>query len=152
MQAQVLSSVLADESLSSQIITTLFISGLLADLFGAILSFESARWFEMLTEEETRYLQQCWADAQTGKTPANNPALMERWIALSAKMGPYAVISGLIFLVSGLLVFVWAQQPLPVAGVATAVCCVFAAFVPPFAFKHNRLVVLNHLRLARRSG
>src|SRR5882672_12586187 len=101
MQAQVLSSLLTDTNLSSQIMTALFISGLLADLFGAILSFESARWFEMLTEEETRYMEICWAGAQvgTGKNPVVSPALVDRWVALSAKMGPYAVITGLVCVV-----------------------------------------------------
>jgi hypothetical protein len=156
VQSQLLtSSFVGGDSTSSQAVTTLFICGLFADLLGAVLNYGSARWFEMLTPSEAKYLQQCWVAAEAGKgLPSEHPPeFIDRWVSVSIKMGYYASISGLILLVAGLLVWVWTQHlQLVFRIIPTVLCVFFAAFIPPFARRHNRLAALHLVRLRRRSG
>jgi len=134
-----------------------FIWGLMADLFGAVLNYGSARWFEMLTTEEAKYLQEIWVAAEAGKeaeVPDREPTFIEQWLSLSVKMGYYAAILGLIMLLAGLLVSVWTQfnLQLVIKIILTVVCALFAAFIPPFACRHDRKAVLYLLKLKRQSG
>jgi len=150
-QSQVLSSTLSNTGPSSGLVNAFFIASLLANIFGAILSYASSRWFEMLTKDESAYLHTCWVDAEVGTIHReNHPAFVDRWTSLSIKMGPFAVVLGLIFFVLGFLVFIWTEQPLVVRVISTIVCCVFLVLIPPFTIRHNRMAVLGALRLKRR--
>jgi hypothetical protein len=111
----------------------------------------------MLTTEEAKYLQEIWVAAETGKEaeqPDREPTFVEEWLALSVKMGYYAAILGLIMLLSGLLVSVWTQWHLGLVFrvILTVVCVLFAALIPPFAFRHDRKAALYLLKLKRQSG
>ena len=158
VQAPLLSSsFFRGHSTSSQIVTMFFIWGLIADLFGAVLNYGSARWFEMLTMEEAKYLQEIWVAAETGKTvgePDRDPTFIEQWLALSVKMGYYAALLGLIMLLAGLLVSVWTQWDLrpAIKIILTVMCALFSALIPPFACKHDRKATLYLLKLRRWSG
>ncbi|KAF8239999.1 hypothetical protein L208DRAFT_1385314 [Tricholoma matsutake] len=158
VQAPLLSSSsIHGESISSEFVTMLFVWGLMADLFGAVLNYGSARWFEMLTTDEAKYLQEIWVAAETGrelKLPDRDPTFVEEWLSLSVKMGYYSAILGLVFLLSGLLVAVWTQWHLRLVFkvILTIVCAFFAALIPPFGFKHDRKATLYLVKLKRRSG
>ena len=158
VQAPLLSSsFFRGDSTSSQIVTMFFIWGLMADLFGAVLNYGSARWFEMLTMEEAKYLQEIWVAAEVGKEakgPDHEPTFIEQWLAFSVKMGYYAAIMGLVMLLAGLLVSVWTQWQLRlvIRIILTVVCALFAALIPPFAYRHDRKAALYLLKLKRQSG
>jgi hypothetical protein len=156
VQSQLLtSSFVGGDSISSQAVTTLWICGLFADLLGAVLTYGSARWFEMLTPDEARYLQQCWVAAEKGKELPTEypPEFTDRWVAVSVKMGYYAGLSGLVLLLAGMLVWVWTQHLRLIFRIRpTIVCVFFAAFIPPFARRHDRMAALHLVRLRRRSG
>lgn len=156
VQSQLLtSSFVGGDSTSSQAVTTLWICGLFADLLGAVLNYGSARWFEMLTPSEAKYLQQCWVAAEEGRglPKEHPPEFTDRWVAVSVKMGYYAGLLGFISLVAGMLVWVWTQHlQLVFRILSTIVCVFFAAFIPPFACRHNRMAALSLVRLRRQSG
>jgi hypothetical protein len=161
VQAPLLSSsFIRGNSTSSEVVTLLFTWGLMADLFGAVLNYGSARWFEMLTTEEAKYLQETWVAAETGKksepAPGSHPkpSFFEEWLSLSIRTGYYAAILGLILLLSGLLVSVWTQLHLRLVFrvISTFMCFFFAALIPPFACRHDRKATLYLLKLKRQSG
>jgi hypothetical protein len=63
------------DDVASQIVNAFYTSGLLIDVFAAIMSIGAARWFEMLTQEEEDYLQKCWLDAERGiNQPVEHPS------------------------------------------------------------------------------
>ena len=152
-QAQVLSSTLPGDGTAYHVVNAFFIAGLLADIFSAVMSFSSARWFGMLNREEEDHLHNCWQKAEKGqKLSVDNCSLVDRWVSMSVVMGPFAVILGMAFFIAGLMVFVWAYQPLVVKIISTIVCGVFSLFIPPFGIRHNRMHVLTLLGLKHRSG
>ncbi|KAJ7671236.1 hypothetical protein B0H14DRAFT_3070640 [Mycena olivaceomarginata] len=136
--------------------SAIFVLGLFADVFGAILSFSTARWFEMLTEEEGDYLQRRW-DVEIGDQDGTtcrpvSLSFVDAWICLSLIAGPYVVVVGLVCLILGLLVYTWMSQHIAVAvmaGILSAGCLLFAM---AFVVRHNRMVILGHFSLKRRSG
>lgn len=154
VQAQIMGSTSSSvNSSTSQIINVFFFVGLLADIFGAILSYAAARWFEMLTQDESIHLQECFLNAESGKQQkVVGMSIVDRWVALSIVIAPHIAVFGLLSFVSGLMVLLWTQQPIVVKVVVTFFCVAFALFVPPFAFKHNRRAVLSSINLKRRSG
>jgi len=137
--------------------SAIFLLGLFADVFGAILSFSTARWFEMLTEDEADFLQRRW-DLESGdkQKESDDPAAslnrIDRWICLSLIAGPYVVVVGLVCLTLGLLVYAWTSQPLVVLVLACVLSAGCMAFVMAFVLHHNRMNVLAHFYLKRRSG
>jgi hypothetical protein len=153
VQVQVLSSTIFAEDMASQITNAFFIGGLLADILGAILCFGSARWFEMLTQEEEDILHERWSDNEQGhKALIDRYSLVDKWTSLSIAIGLYAVVLGLTFFVLGLMTFIYAHQPMIVKVISTAVFIVFAIFLPPFTLWHNRVNVIALLDLKRGSG
>jgi hypothetical protein len=137
------------------IASAIFLLGLFADVFGAILSFSAARWFGMLTEKEANFMQQRW-DIESGKRKSDIPSMslnfIEGWVCISLKAGPYVFAVGLVCFILGLLVYAWTSQPLAVLVMACALCAVCMAFVMVFALHHKRMNVLSHFYLKRRSG
>lgn len=135
----------------------LFIWGLFADLFGAVLNYGSMRWFEMLTTEEAQYLQKTWVASESKDEidePDDGPSIFDRWLASSIKLGYYLAVLGLILLVSGLLVLIWNESSLHVVFkiISTLLCVFFSATTIPFTYKHDRKAAIYLLRLKRQSG
>jgi hypothetical protein len=134
------------------IASAIFLLGLFADVFGAILSFSAARWFEMLTEDEADLLQRHW-DLERGNE--NPPPLLSRvdaWICMALGAGPYVVVMGLACLILGLLVYARTFQHLAVLVLACIMCAGCMALVMAFLMRHNRNNVVVHFLLKRRSG
>lgn len=160
VQAPLLAASLArGYSISAQVVSMLFIWGLFADLFGAVLNYGSTRWFEMLTTEEAEYLQQTWVASESkGELNKPNggqgPSIFDIWLAFSIKLGYYLAVLGLILLVSGLLVLIWSETSLHVVFkiISTLLCVFFSATTIPFASKHDRKAAIYLLRLKRQSG
>ncbi|EEB96053.1 hypothetical protein MPER_04876, partial [Moniliophthora perniciosa FA553] len=112
MQGQVLSLFIGSDGVDSPVVTGLFLYGLLANVFGAILSSQAARWFQMLTEaeavldgeateDEARYAEQ----GPDGAAPSTLTKVnfVNIWITISISSGPYLVASGLFAFILGLL-------------------------------------------------
>ncbi|KAJ7360660.1 hypothetical protein DFH08DRAFT_358037 [Mycena albidolilacea] len=170
MQAQVLSLVVGDSGIHLPLASALFLFGLMANVFGALLSFEAARWFEMLTEKEAEFCMSrqdgsfSSVDASFEEGAAFNredekspeahcrsygPA--DPWIAVSISAGPYLVILGMGSFIVGLLLYTWRTQGPATKVVLVTFCVICAALFPPFGLRHNRYWVLDRLNLERRS-
>jgi hypothetical protein len=154
VQAQLLGYTLASGDLASQVTNALFISGLLADVFGAILCFGSARWFEMLTREEEDILHRNWSQDVAEEAPRKleRYSLVDKWVSLSIAIGLHAVVLGLTLCMLGLMVFIWTHQPMIVRVPSTGVFIIFTLFLPPFTLWHRPANVIALLDLRRRPG
>ncbi len=136
--------------------SAIFLLGLLADVFGAILSLLTARWFEMLTEEEVNALREHW-DVESGiekREPDNHSAFLrkvDRWVCISLRAGPYLILLGLVCLIVGLVMYASTTQHLAVLILVCVMCSGCMAFVVPFLLRHDRKNILAHFRLQRRS-
>lgn len=126
--------------------------GLLADIFTAMLSFASARWFEMLTCEEDRHLQKSWADVESGRRyEVGDYTYVDRWVSVAVLVAPYTMAIGLGFFIVGLMIQVWTYQATLVKIFCSIICTFCMTCMIPFALKHNRMKVISLLGLKRRS-
>ncbi|ESK92273.1 hypothetical protein Moror_4671 [Moniliophthora roreri MCA 2997] len=153
IQGQVLSLTVGQDGIHSDAVTALFFIGLFADVFGAVLSFASARWFEMITDREAAFWRERQWEAQhkTKGRQSTTLRLVDRWVFISIVSGPYLVTIGLTAFVLGLLVYIYETQSLFLMILITLFCVFCFCFIPPFVLRHSRIQVLTHLRLQRRS-
>jgi hypothetical protein len=153
IQSQVLALSAGENTMQSDIITGLFFLGLFASVFGAIVSFASSRWFEMITDQENVFWHECRYDTSQRKLEAQSSKLgfVDRWVYLSLVFGPYLVAVGLIAFILGLLVYIYETQSLALLLLSNVFCVFCLCFIAPFLLRHNRFAVLGHLRLQRRS-
>ncbi|KAJ8582683.1 hypothetical protein M405DRAFT_937641 [Rhizopogon salebrosus TDB-379] len=152
VQAQVLLSSMSETSPAMQVANTLFFIGLLSDVFGAVLSLVAARWFQMLASTEVHYLHERFV-AKKGRD-AERPSMSfnDIWMAYSIRITTYVVLLGIFSFVAGLMVLIWAQQPLAVRVICTVFCITLLVFLPASYFRHSRLNVASRIHLTRRSG
>lgn len=171
-QAQVLSLATDPES---SLPFAFFLLGLLITVFGALLCFESSRWFDMLTEKEAAwregYIAQKHANTamqSQGENPIDfplsncghtswsknhpeRPGFVDVWAVVSIHAGPYLVLLGLGCFIVGLLLYIWRTQAFASKIISVIFSILCTALFPPFGMKHNRYKVLKCLALERRS-
>lgn len=162
VQGQLLQMTYTQTDKTNQIINALFFAGLFADIGAAILSALSARWFEMLTPDEAAHvydwLFEPWRDqegleAQVPPTDERKSHfVIEWWLYLGLKSGLYASFIGLGFLVTGLMLYVWAHTPMIVQVMSTVSFACLVLLLPPFFLPHDRIQALRLVRLHRFSG
>lgn len=173
MQAQVISLVSNPESSLS---FAFLLLGLLITVFGALLCFESSRWFDMLTEKEAawreRYIAQKHANTtmqSQGESPIDldpfgdcghssrsknhleRPDFVDVWAVVSIHAGPYLILLGLGCFIVGLLLYIWRTQAFATKIISVIFSILCTALFLPFGMKHNRYKVLKCLALERRS-
>ncbi|ESK96788.1 hypothetical protein Moror_6660 [Moniliophthora roreri MCA 2997] len=151
MQGQVLSLAVGPDGVNSPVVTGLFFYGLLANVFGAILSSQAARWFQMLTEDEAKYAEQVPDGAAPPGLTNVKPDFVNIWITISISSGPYLIGSGLLAFILGLLLYIYETQGITLRVIMITFSMACTLFTIPFALKHDRCWVLNHLHLKRRS-
>lgn len=160
LQAQVVATTVTDNSqLSYKFINAFWLAGLFLDVFGAFLAVLTARWLEVLDPPEAEYLNQLWSGKKE-HIPAPHPRNSRKYfyglidyivsITLFAGFG-IVYVGGACFLV-GLLIFVWAKQPLLVSIISTLPCVVIgpllgSLFVPHRSGRRNIIETL-----ARKQG
>ncbi|KAJ3820797.1 hypothetical protein EV361DRAFT_391326 [Lentinula raphanica] len=133
VHAQML-SIVAQSSGKAQfpVVSALFTIGLLASMFGALLCFVSARWFETLAEDEVAYHSYCWKNRlrKHGKESIlpthlehglhhdqipHDPHLrvrefMEYWTTISITAGPFFVLLQVALLLAGMVLYIFETQ------------------------------------------
>ena len=161
---------------ASQVVHAFFFAGLLANIGAATLSAASARWFEMMTPEEAKHVydwlnnlnssdedeKQDAAEEEKGKAGQDGPApslaatscfyIVEICLCIALKAAPFVAVLGLVFLVAGVMLWVWTHEPLVVRVLSTAMCALLAILLPPFAISHDRIRTLTFFKLRRFSG
>lgn len=170
---------LTSTGLASQIIHAFFFTGLLANIGAATLSAASARWFEMMTPEEAKHVYN-WLNSlyspsdeeeqgdsfpqgaeeekrQTGDDDSSVTSpqcyyIVERCLCIALRAAPFVAVLGLVFLVAGVMLWVWTHEALVVRVLCTAMCALLAILLPPFAISHNRIKTLTFFKLRRFSG
>jgi hypothetical protein len=154
LQAQMLSASLSDNStMAAKMINAFWLAGIFLDVFGAVLATVTTRWLELLNSQETETLNQEWS------APRKEFSIRKfRWSSLLDTMIATALFSGFplvacgvsMFLI-GLVIYVWAMQPLLVSIISTIPFVVLsplvaACFYPHFGRKHDILEVLARKR------
>jgi hypothetical protein len=180
VQAQILAMTFTSTGPVSQIVHAFFFAGLLANIGAATLSAASARWFEMITPEEAKHIygwlnnanssdeneEQDAAEGeklQAGKddlapssavtsTPFQCFYIVELCLCIALRAAPFVAVLGLLFLVAGVMLWVWTHEPLVVRVLCTAMCALLAILLPPFAISHDRIRTLTFFKLRRFSG
>jgi len=87
-----------------------------------------------------------------GSIPAECSYIIERWLCISLKAGPYIAILGLSLLAAGVMLWVWTHQTLVVQVLCTVLCSLLAVLLPPFLVPHDRIRALTFVKLRRFSG
>ncbi|GLB41292.1 hypothetical protein LshimejAT787_0905070 [Lyophyllum shimeji] len=156
IQSQVMSTTIgvarSDETPALRAVNAFYLSGLVFDLVSAFLAFLTARWLQRLTDEERAHLEVVFeqshsrrftrasadaeADVEHDPQPPAPPLPDKRpfvvrcihaYFASSLFAPMTLLVFGVICMAVGFLIFAWAEQPLVVAIVLTAVC---AGLVP----------------------
>lgn len=92
---------------------------------------------------------------RAGLSSASSPEcsyIIERWLCVSLKAGPYIAILGLGLLAAGVMLWVWTHQTLVVQVLCTVLCSLLAILLPPFLVPHDRIRALTFVKLRRFSG
>lgn len=145
-----------NSQLSYKFLNAFWLAGLFLDVFGAFLAVLTARWFEVLEPPEAEYLNEIWS-AKREDIPASKPhnsfyGFIDYVVSVTLFAGLGIVCVGAGFFLVGLLIFVWAKQPLLVSIVSTVPCVVIgpllaAIFVPHISGRRNIIEML-----ARKQG
>ncbi|KDQ52163.1 hypothetical protein JAAARDRAFT_210720 [Jaapia argillacea MUCL 33604] len=153
VQIQVLTALAIDrQDALAQVAGALFFTGFIADVMGAILCFQCARWFELLTPDEITHLRSSWADVEAAHEEVKDSMdLVACWLALSLRASIWVASFGFGCSVVGVMIFIWVEQSVAIRVVSTVCCCCCALFIPPFVIKHDRVRVLKRMRLRRAS-
>ncbi|KAF8348697.1 hypothetical protein F5887DRAFT_915092 [Amanita rubescens] len=180
VQAQILAMTFTSTGPASQIVHAFFFAGLLSNIGAATLSAASARWFEMMTPEEAKHVydwlnnvnssdeneEQDTAEEEkrhAGKgdlapsSAATSTSLqcfyiVEICLCVALRAAPFVAVLGLVFLVAGVMLWVWTHEPPVVRVLCTAMCALLAILLPPFAISHDRIRTLTFFKLRRFSG
>lgn len=134
-----------NNKLSHQFINAFWLAGLFLDIFGAFSATLAARWFEVLDVEDVKHLHDMWETEKDQLPIPSRQATYSRkhiyWmvdyivsIALFSGMGVVAM--GTAMFLIGLLIFVWAQQPLLVSIISTVPCVVMVPLMGSFFIPH----------------
>jgi membrane protein implicated in regulation of membrane protease activity len=113
-------------------VNAFWISGIFLDVIGAVLATLTARWFELLDEDECDHLAVHLA------TPSkSSPTWTRSYIIATALFSPMPVVAvGVALLLIGLVVYVWAAQPLLVSVTSTLTFAILAPFVAIYFIPH----------------
>jgi magnesium-transporting ATPase (P-type) len=154
IQSQVMSTTIGmtHPSRAVQVVNILYLGGLVLDLMAAFLAFLTARWLQVLVEEERALLEEAFDErtaakiASRGMLPktnqtANSPTVggpttikhhdnsnfYIKFMAFSLFSSFIILVLGASALLAGIIVFAWALQP---KVVASLVSLVFVATLP----------------------
>lgn len=144
------SSLGSSSSSSIKATNALYLSGLIFDLISALTAFLAARWFLILLPEEKELLEECFEERiqeQSSRsrptvetielgppalTPPCHPkpkSVYTQFLSLSLFSSFLMLVTGVLFLLVGLELYIWATQPLIVACVVSVVYLSLAPFV-----------------------
>jgi len=157
LQAQMLSVTLPDnDTLSAKFVNALWLAGVFLDVFAAVLATLTARWFEVLQPFDVEFLHNSWVIKVRPTPPDHSRSHSRRFIeycvatSLFSSLGVLAV--GVMMFCVGLLIFVWAKQPLLVSIIATIPFAVLTPLVGclfiPHVDKRRNIIEL----LAQKKG
>jgi len=157
IQAQTLSITITfnnNNSLSFKFVNAFWFSGIIVDVFGAILAALTSRWFELLNEDERTFLMSSW-DTDTKEKGLPSLPFTDRIqndiIAFSLFSPMGVVAAGVSLYLAGLIIYVWAAQPLLVSIVSTVAFVVLLfltglCFIPHAAKKKLIIQTLGRKR------
>jgi hypothetical protein len=141
MMSSPLSSPAENQSAAIQATNAFFLVGLIFDIIAALAAFLTARWFQILLPEERELLQECF-DERIEEQSSHSPKKLEsgtrhpkpasryiQYLSLSLFSSFVMLVTGVEFLVVGLLIYVWATQTLVVACVVSCAYLTLAPFV-----------------------
>lgn len=153
LQAQMLSVSFSDNSTTaSRLVNAFWIAGVILDVFGAVLATLTARWFEVLDARHVEFLDKTWsADPTTLPQHNSERVFIDTVIANALFSGLPIVACGVILFLIGLIIRVWAKQPLVVSIISTIPFAVLAplvavVFYPHSTRKNNIIQILKHKR------
>jgi len=78
--------------------------------------------------------------------------IVEMCLCIALRAAPFVAVLGLVFLVAGVMLWVWTHEPLVVRVLCTVMCALLAILLPPFAISHDRIRTLTFFKLRRFSG
>lgn len=139
-----------------QVINSLYISGLVLDIFAAMLAFFMARWLERLPEEGKDFLEKEFEKKEENQEQSDlwsnatvSDWLFHRWLGLSLFASMPMLLIGVLCMLVGITVYVWSQQPPPVSivvSMATATPLIFLIGVICIGREPRRRdMVIRHL-------
>ena len=95
------------------------------------------------------------AEKESGEEKAASPSAtfcVELWLFLALKAPPYAAILGFVFMVAGVMLWVWSHEAVVAKVLCTVLCLLLVMLLPPFAIQHDRKEALKRFKLKRFSG
>jgi len=141
LQAQMLAITLSNNlTLSAKFVNAFWIAGISLDVFGAVIATLTARWFEVLHPSQVDFLNKTWVANKSDissippeRSKRHMGGLIEYCVATALFSGLGVLAVGVSMFFVGLVVYIWAEQPLlvsiigtiPVALLAPLVCCLF---------------------------
>jgi len=151
LQAQMLAASLSDNSTTAaKLINAFWLAGIFLDVLGAVLATVTTRWLELLNTKETGTLNQEWS-APRKEPSIRKSSFGDTLIATALFSGFPIVACGVSMFLIGLLIYVWAMQPLLVSIISTVPFVVLsplvaACFYPHSGRKDDILVLLARKR------
>jgi len=143
LQAQMLSVSLPDNgTLSAKFVNALWLAGVFLDVYAAVLATLTARWFEVLQPLDVEFLNDTWV-TKARPTPSDRSrkhlkGFIEYCVATSLFSSLGVLSVGVVMFFVGLLIFVWAKQPLLVSIIATIPFAVLTPLTGCLFIPHER--------------
>ena len=148
-----------NSTIAAKLVTAFWLAGIYLDVLGAVLATITTRWLELLNSEETQTLNQEWptTEREDSESSIRKPrrlfsSLWDSIIAAALFSGLPVVACGVSMFLIGLVIYVWASQPLLVSIISTIP---FVALIPlivvcryPHSGRKNNILEL----LARKRG
>jgi membrane protein implicated in regulation of membrane protease activity len=151
-----LSASLSENStIAAKFVNAFWVAGIFLDVLGAVLATLTTRWLELLDPKETETLNQEWSaerkDLLICEPRWSFSSLRDAAIAAALFSGFPIVACGVSMFLIGLVIYVWAMQPLLVSIISTIPFVVLsplvaACFYPHSGRKHDILELLARKR------
>jgi Family of unknown function (DUF6535) len=140
LQAQMLSASLPDNSTTpAQLVNAFWLSAIFLNVFGAVLSTLTARWFELLGPDHVEIYRSRGAITKPHLPRHFTLSQLLDWVIAKALFSGLGIVStGVTMFLIGLIIYVWEKQPLLVCIMSTIPVVVLAPLVAGvFFYPHS---------------
>ncbi|KAF8799078.1 hypothetical protein BYT27DRAFT_7227976 [Phlegmacium glaucopus] len=157
IQAQMLSASLSENStIAAKLVNAFWLAGLFLDVTGAVQAAITARWFELLDTKEAETFNQEWST--NWKSPFHSKprrpfsSFGDTIIATALFSGLPIVTCGVGMFLIGLVIYVWARQPILVSIISTIPFVILSPLVVACFYPHSGRKIDIVKLLARKRG
>jgi preprotein translocase subunit SecF len=112
---------LEEQTVAIYVVNSLFLSGLILDIAAAFLAFLTSRWLQRLENSEKAHLEDVLGGNHHPRAATSQVRkFLHNWFSLSLFVAMPLLVIAVMFMVVGIMVYVWSAQHLSVA-VATSI-------------------------------